>query len=343
MEIVRYLMHFLLNISTHLHDIELAGPLWRHAASLIEETGFDGFELYPVGDYDFRSIPSRMIGGVHLRFFVMLRQIWQNDDRALLKLFDTEENIRMYYGGTNRDAVVRCYRDQLELASRFGVPYVVFHPVHYELEYVFNWQPPWSWHETVDLSAEIINEVVRDTSYDGWILFENLWWPGNFRLDSTEEIDRLLSKVRWPKCGIVLDTGHLLNKNQELSNEREGIAWMLGEVEKLGDYRRLIKAVHLSKSLSGKAAKAGFAKSAPFAAADGFWDRFVIGLEQVRRIDQHEPFSDPSIAGLFDLIDPETVVFEFSFSSMKEWRDKVESQKRALQQVIAEHREELLH
>ncbi len=329
-------MNWLLNISTHGSDLEIAGPDWSEAASLLRRTGMDGFELYPAGAYDCTTIPKEIVGGVHLRFFVMLRQIWQNDREGLLRMFGSEEAVRHYYGGTNRDAVISCYRSQLELAARFDVPYVVFHPVHYELEYVFNWQPPWGWRETVDLSAEIINEVVRDTPYDGWILFENLWWPGNFRLDSTDEIDRLLSKVRWPKCGIVLDTGHLLNKNHDLSSEREGIAWMLGEVEKLGDYRKLIKAVHLSKSLSGETAKAGFANADPYAGVESFWDRFLIALEQVRRIDRHEPFGDPSIAGLFDLIEPENVVFELFFSSMQEWNDKVESQKRALQPLFAE-------
>lgn len=158
-----------------------------------------GFELYPTGNYDCSVIPPKIVGGVHLRFFVMLRQIWRNDREGLLRMFGSEETMRHYYGGVNRQAVISCYRSQLELAARFNVPYVVFHPVHYELEYVFNWQAPWGWRETIDLSAEIINEVVRDTSYDGWILFKNLWWPGNFQLDSTDEIDRLLSKVRWPK------------------------------------------------------------------------------------------------------------------------------------------------
>lgn len=331
-------MNWLLNISTHGSDLEIAGPEWSEAASLLRRTGMDGFELYPAGAYDCTAIPKQIVGGVHLRFFVMLRQIWQNDREGLLRIFGSEETVRHYYGGVNRQAVISCYRSQLELAARFDVPYVVFHPVHYELEYVFNWQPPWGWRETVDLSAEIINEVVRDTPYDGWILFENLWWPGNFRLDSTDEIDRLLSKVRWPKCGIVLDTGHLLNKNHELSSEREGIAWMLREVEKLGDYRKLIKAVHLSKSLSGETAKAGFANADPFAGAESFWDRFLIALEQVRRIDRHEPFGDPSIAVLFDLIEPDNVVFELAFSSLDEWIGRVEQQKRALRRVFPECR-----
>ncbi|HHE31503.1 MAG TPA: sugar phosphate isomerase/epimerase [Chlorobaculum parvum] len=331
-------MNWLLNISTYGSDLEIAGPEWSEAASLLRRTGMDGFELYPAGAYDCTTIPKEIVGGVHLRFFVMLRQIWQNDREGLLRIFGSEDTVRHYYGGVNGQAVISCYRSQLELAAHFDVPYVVFHPVHYELEYVFNWQPPWGWRETVDLSAEIIKEAVCDTPYDGWILFENLWWPGNFRLDSTDEIDRLLSKVNWPKSGLVLDTGHLLNKNHELRTEEEAIAFLLREVEQLGDYRKLIKAVHLSKSLSGEAAKAGFSSADPFGGATDFWQRFSIALRHVRDLDRHEPFSHSMLGELFDLIEPDNVVFELAFSSLGEWIGKVERQKRALRRFFPECR-----
>ncbi|MBN1279400.1 MAG: TIM barrel protein [Chlorobiaceae bacterium] len=323
-------MEFLLNISTHPGDLDIAGENWSEARALLRRTGFDGFELYPVGSCDYRAIPSDLIRGIHLRFFVMLRQIWNNDRKGLLEMFGTEENVRLYYGGTDRDAVLSVYRRQFELATHFRVPYVVFHPVHYELEYVFSWNPPWGWRETVDLSAEIINEVVQDTGYTGWILFENLWWPGNFRLDCVEEIDRLLSRVTYGRCGIVLDTGHILNRNQELRTEREAIAYLLDEVEKLGEYCRLIKAAHLCKSVSGEAVKAGMQLENPYAEASDFWQRFAVALSHVKEIDRHEPFSDAAIGGLFDLIDPERVVFELAYRSLEEWTASIECQQRAL-------------
>jgi len=270
----------------------------------------------------------------------MLRQIWQNDREGLLRMFGNEENVMAYYGGMDREAVLSCYRSQFELAAHFRVPYVVFHPVHYELDYVFNWKPPWDWRETVDLSAEIINEAVRGTSYEGMILFENLWWPGNFRLDSVAEIDRLFSKVSWPKCGIVLDTGHILNRNPELQSEEEAITYLLQSVEGLGDYRQLIKAVHLNKSLSGAAVKAGMQMKDPFAGETDFWKRFSVAFRHVRDIDRHEPFSEYLIGDLFDLIDPETVVFELAYSSLEEWTEKIECQQHALNRFFINNQEE---
>ncbi len=321
---------FLLNISTHANDLLLAGEAWRDAASLLQETGFDGYELYPVGGYDHNVIPERLIGGIHLRFFVMLNQIWNNDTKGLLDIFGDGDTIRHYYGGRDRQSVIDCYRKQLDLAVRFNCPYVVFHPVHYELDYVFNWQPSWQWEEMVDLSAEVINEVVRDTRYKEWILFENLWWPGNFRLDSVKEIDRLFSRLDYDKPGIVLDTGHILNKNQSLREEEDAIAYLIEEVDRLGEYRELIKAVHLCKSLSGEYVQESMKKSDPFGEAESFWERFAIAARHVRQIDTHDAFDRASIVGLFEKIRPETTVFEFSFGSREEWVGKIRRQKKAL-------------
>ena len=327
---------FLLNISTHANDLLLAGEEWRDAASLLSETGFDGFELYPVGGYDYNAIPGNLVGGIHLRFFVMLKQIWRNDTKGLIDIFGDDDTVRHYYNGCDRQAVIDHYRKQLDLAVTFGCPYVVFHPVHYELDYVFNWQPPWKWEEMVDLSAEVINEVVRKTKYKGWILFENLWWPGNFRLDSVREIDRLFSRLEYDKPGLVLDTGHILNKNHSLREEGEAIAYLLKEVDRLGGYRELIKAVHLCKSLSGKYVKESMKRSDPFDGAESFRDRFAVAVNHVRQIDIHDAFDHPSIAGLFETIEPEATVFEFSFRSREEWVDKIQRQKQSLGKVFSE-------
>jgi len=326
-------MNFLLNISTHNSDLALIEHDWTNAKKFLQTTGFAGFELYPVGTvYPYKSIPTELIGGVHLRFFIILEPIWRNDHAKLMEIFGDEDTVRAFYGGTTQEAIVECYRHQLELAHQFNVPYVVFHPVHYELDYVFNWQPPWKMKSTLELSAEVLNAVLADTPYQGWVLLENLWWPENFRLDSTREVDFLLSRIDYSKTGIVLDTGHLLNKNQAIRTEREGIMYLLSEVESLGQHRSLIKAVHLTKSLSGDYVRTP--QPEPFKNAKTFWEKLSIAARHVRQIDQHNAFEDAAIAELFDLISPDHVVFEFAFQSMPEWEKKIALQKKALGSVF---------
>jgi hypothetical protein len=53
-------------------------------------------------------------------------------------------------------------------------------------------------------------------------------------------------------------------------------------------------------------------------------------IEHVDRIDQHDPFEDPAIAGLFDIIDPAYITYEFSYKSREEWLSKIRRQRMAM-------------
>lgn len=322
-------MNTLLNISTHHGDLEIINHNWDAAKELLAQFEMDGFELYPVGkDYPYKSIPSGLIQGLHLRFFIILDPIWRNDTAKLTSIFGSQQNLEYFYGGSGKEAIIDYYQHQLELAAMFKVPYVVFHPVHYELEYVYNWNPPWDIKATMDLSVDVINTVMEGSSYKNWVLYENLWWPGNFRLDDAWEIDYLLSRTRHPKTGIVLDTGHILNKNQSLKTEKEGIGYLLDQVEALGERKAHIKAVHLTKSLSGSYVQESM--NTTFESNLDFWEKLTVAARHVRQIDQHNAFEDQAISGLFDLIHPEHVVFEFAYRSLEEWQHKIRLQKEAL-------------
>jgi hypothetical protein len=128
----------------------------------------------------------------------------------------------------------------------------------------------------------------------------------------------------------VLDTGHILNKNQSIRNESEAADYILETVERLGEYKSLIKALHLCRSLSGEYVLQSRKIDEPFKSAENFWDRLRIAAQHVRHIDQHEPFEEPFIAKLFDRISPEFTVFEFWFNDMEDWLKKINKQKKAL-------------
>ena len=327
-------MKFLLNISTHGSDRELIGDDWSVVQTFLRDEGFDGFELYPVQGYPFEKIPSGIIHGIHLRFFIIIEPIWNGNRARLLDIFGDEATILHFYGGSGREALIETYRWQLELAERLGCDYVVFHPTHCELEYIYDWKFPWTWQSTVDLSADIMNEVMRETPFRGRLLFENLWWPGNFRLDHPEEIERLLGRMDYPNCGIVLDTGHLLNKNQCIRTESEGIAYLLQTVENLGTLKSTILAVHLTRSLSAEYVNAAKSLQDPYKGSQNFWERLAIARQHVQQIDTHDAFESREIARLFESIEPEHVVFEFSFCNLSQWRTKVRAQKCALGEVF---------
>ncbi len=323
-------MKKLLNFSTHPGDPEMFGNDWTEAAAFLNQYRFDGFELYPVGNYPFQTIPPCLVRGIHLRFFIFLREIWENNGDELLKIFDNWENVEHSYGGRGADAVITTYVKQLDLAQQLACHYVVFHPVHCLLAHIYDWQFPYSWQDTLTLCSEILNESLARSSYTGLLLFENLWWPGSFRLEDIKEYHYLRERVNYKRCGIVLDTGHLLNSCGGFDNEEDGIDYLLGKVGKWGSLRDEIRTVHLTLSLSGRYIRESKEKNEHPPATTSFRQRFSMARQHVCKIDPHDPFTNTKIGDLFDLINPDNVVFEFTFNNLGVWCEKIEQQQKAL-------------
>jgi hypothetical protein len=323
-------MKFTLNISTHQGDLSILEHDWNNARRILIAEGFDGYELYPVGNYDWDSIPGDLMIGLHLRFYPILRPFWFRDDRRLLEIFGDEATISMFYGGLTRDSLIENYRNQLAIAGRLGCLYVVFHLAQSEFEYIYHWRFPWNWRETIDMCAEILGEALADSAFDGELLLENLWWPGSFRAVHPDEIEYALSRVAYPRTGIVFDTGNMLNTNQDIRSEKEGIQFLIRSVRSLGESGKTIRGVHLTRSLSGEYVAQTRNSPDPHQSRGTFWQRYHQAIDHVNKIDQHDPFEDQAIAGLFDIIDPAYVTYEFSYRSRQEWIDKVRRQRRAM-------------
>jgi hypothetical protein len=334
-------MKFVLNISTHPGDQAIIGKDWSTAQRILKTEGFDGYELYPVGEQAWETIPAGLMIGMHLRFYPILKPFWLGDNRRLLEIFGDKETIAMFYGGLTRESLVANYRKQLSLAQQLGCAYAVFHLAQSEFEYLYNWQFPWDWRDTIDMCAELLNEVLADSPFSGELLLENLWWPGSFRAVHPEEIDYALTRIAYPRAGIVFDTGHLLNTNQRIISEAQGIEFLITSLRSMGELRRTIRGVHLTRSLSAEYVTQTRALPSPPSAKGSFWDRYRQAIEHVNRIDQHDPFDDPAIAGLFEVIDPAYVTYEFSYKSQEEWLEKISRQRRAMAGVHRNLEEEL--
>jgi hypothetical protein len=326
-------MDFTLNISTHPADLAIIEHDWVNAQQLLVDEGFTGYEMYPVGEYSWERIPPGMIRGLHLRFFPIITPFWRNDHRRLLDIFGNKETIARFYGAHTPEALIDNYRTQLNLAHQLGCTYVVFHLAQSELDHIYDWQFPWEWRDTVTICAEILQAMFADSPFAGELLLENLWWPGSFRALHAEEIAYVLKRITHPRAAIMLDTGHLLNTNQQIASEQEGIRYLLDTVRSLGEMRGTIRGVHLTKSLSAGYVMQSQSATPPAAPPDSFWKQYFEAIDHVRKIDQHDAFEDTAIADLFDLINPATVTYEFTFASRREWLDKIRWQHRSMERV----------
>lgn len=323
----------LLNFSTHPGEPELFKDDWQHIMAFVHHNGFDGLELLPVGNYPFSRIPPQIVCGIHLRFFVFLRAFLQSRQEELETLFGTMENVNRFYGGSDPECIVKTYAAQLSLASDLGCDYVVYHPVQCDLAHIYNWNFPWHWQETLEICSEILNAALAESGYQGWLLFENLWWPGSFRLEYPGEYEYLRKRVHYERCGIALDTAHMLHSMHGFRQEKQAIARLLKKVESLGSLRQEIRTIHLCSALSGDYIKTS-RRSVNQQPDLDFWQQLKLARKHVSRIDPHEPFTDPAIGALFDLVKPDQVVFEFTFPDTRTWQRKITTQKKILENIL---------
>lgn len=271
----------------------------------------DGIEAVWGGeDFSYR-VPRRLRIGYHLTFWPDWLDLWLGDRTALLRKFGSERAWTAFYGG-GRDALLSGYRADLERAVAWGAEYVVFHVSDVSLEegYTYRWEH--SHQAVIDAAAQCINLLLDGRDWPFALLVENQWWPG-FTFTCPDLTARLLDAIRYPRKGILLDTGHLLNANPDLKNQCEGVAYLHRMLDEHGALTRYIRGVHLHQSISGAYVKA-HTGSLPEGWADepDYLKRFGVSYGHILRIDTHSPWTCPEIAGIIRRLEPDWLVHELS-------------------------------
>jgi len=314
----------LVNLSNYTSDLELIHNNPECLQAFLHHHHLDGLEMMFCDSWNPRVHKKEWIQGVHLRFWPNWIDFWRGDREELLRQFGSEEQIKACYGALSPEGWLNVYRKNIYNAKIAGAKYVVFHVSQTRIPELFNWQFSFSDREIIEAAIEVINELAEDIPKDMELLFENLWWPG-LTLKDKELTALLLDSVKHPKVGIMLDIGHLMNTNPELRNQDDGVDYVLKIVESLGEYKHYIHGVHLHHSLSGKYIKQSRGTNMP-------QDNILAeAMSHVLRIDEHLPFSSPSVRKIFNYIQPEYVVHEFMYTSINDWSEKIRVQQQALQ------------
>ncbi len=85
---------FLLNFSTHKKDLALFDGDWSKLEAFVARNGFHGIEPYPVGEVDRIQVPKGLVKGLLLRFFVIIRELWNEGMDGLQRVFGSLEVAR---------------------------------------------------------------------------------------------------------------------------------------------------------------------------------------------------------------------------------------------------------
>ena len=156
----------------------------------------------------------------------------------------------------------------------------------------------------------MLNELLRGVEPDFMLLVENQWWPG-FRFTDPAQTEYLLSRISYPRTGIMLDTGHLMNCNTSIRTQADGIEWILDMVRRHGALAGRIRGVHFHQSLSGRYVRrhTGFL---PADRSGDYFRDFAACYAHIQQIDRHHPWTDPACVRILDAIQPDYLTHELA-------------------------------
>jgi len=307
---------------------------WDGLAEQLRLLPLDGVEGIADPDYYDESFPSSLLTGYHMTFYPDWVDFWRQDRAALIRKFGSMETARGFYRCSSPDDYLGMFRADLALARRLGAKYLVFHVSDVSIEegYTYRWEH--TDREVTDAALELINAVLEgageDPSFD--FLVENQWWPG-FTFTDPRETEYLLSRIRYPRVGIMLDTGHLMNTNQSIRTQKDGVAYVLSMLEKHGELARAVKGLHFHQSLSGAYCRRTVGK-VPDGFPRDYIEAFGVSYAHILKIDRHNPWTDPSCVRILDAAEPEYLTHELSAKPYRSQLAAVKMQIRALRKGI---------
>lgn len=290
--------------------------------------GLQGIE----GVWAMEPIPADLLRGsvigYHLTFFTDWLDLYQENNSALIEKFGSLDAARAIYGGLGRDFLIDFYRQDLVRAKALRPKYIVFHVSDVSIEEGFTYRWRHTSREVIDAAAEIVNQLLGEEEASFEFLLENLWWPG-FTMTDPALTGRMLEEVKYPKKGIMLDTGHLMNTNPSLSTQRDAAAYLHQMLDRHGALCRYIRGLHLHQSLSGAYVREHVG-AVPDELPKDCFAQFAFNYGHVLQIDQHRPWTAPEVRSIIDRLNPAYLTHELSAGSARARRRAIETQRKAL-------------
>ena len=301
---------------------------WDALGERVRALGLDGVEAIADPDDLAGDIPLSLVAGYHMTFYPDWVDFWRHDEAALLRKFGSWAEVEKVYRGTKPEDLMAQFREDLALGRKLKAPYMVFHVSDVSLEegYTYRWLH--SHREVLDASAEFLNILLKDVPPDFDLLVENQWWPG-FTFTDPAQTEYLLSRIDYPRVGIMLDTGHLMNTNWRIRSQKEGVAYILDMVEKHGSLSERILGMHFHQSVSGAYCRRNVGEMPPDFPGE-YFAAFARSYGHIQKIDRHRPWTEPACARIIDRVEPRYLTHEISMSGGRSQLSLVAQQLRTI-------------
>lgn len=289
--------------------------------------GFDGVELMDYGDDIGTMIEVEDIIGLHMRCPHYWLDFWNGDRRRCVQEFGSMEQAFAYFGGSRRQALVDAFLQDWNRALEHRAEYVVYHVSDVSTQESLSGKFFHRDEEVIDAVCELINQALPEDAAGPWLLLENLWYPG-FTFTRPEMTWRLLNGIHYRKKGIMLDTGHLMHTNLELSTQEEALSYIHQCLDRQTDIIPFIRGVHLNQSLTGTYMKQ--LRQNPPELSDDYEKRMEEIYTCVFQMDCHQPFTCSGVRELITRIGPDYLTYEFISESREQHMEMLRIQREVM-------------
>ncbi len=325
----------LINFSVDPWDLDKFDNNIDNIRGFLARHKIDGFEMIQYANWDDCVVPTSLIHGAHTCFWPTWLDFWLENKEELLRQFGDPDICAQYYRCSSKPEMIDYYKREMERAAAAGVHYVVFHVSHIEMEHCYTYDFTYDDEEVTEAFIDMANQILEGADPNLEILFENHWYPGLTFLKK-DIMTKIMTEIKHPKKGFVLDIGHLMNTNLNLRSEKEAVDYMVGVLDGLGEVAWHIKAIHLNSSLTGEYVKHAIAGAAVYDETLDFNTQQIQLYAHISKIDTHAPFLDASINKIIDVVAPKYLVYEFSVETQEALDDLVRLQNRILEETGVE-------
>ena len=269
---------------------------------MTDNLGLDGIESLVYGTKS-RDLPGKESTiGCHLNYWPDWMNFWLGKRELFEEEFPTRDSLISYYGGETPEEWLETIRGNLRAAAREEPKYVVWHVADCMAREAWTGKFHYTDKEVLFETARIYSLVKNALPSNVTVLLGNIFWPGLNAL-SPENVDYFFSLLGGGNVGLLLDTGHLMNTNPDIRDEKDGADYVTKVIKNLGSMKDLILGMHLSCSISGEYRKRA-AGNIPAEITPEVISRHISS------IDRHEPFRTEAAARIVEAAEPSYVTHE---------------------------------
>ena len=304
-------MNHLFNISVYHPEHDLA----KARAFCADGRYADGLELltgYEPADASYKGV----VGSVHLPYATD----WYGPATGKRPVDESVDPglIRYRYYGRDESEILDSFITMMKVAEPFDPAYAVLHAGSANTDELLCYDYTDSDIDVIDKLAEILNQAV--SRFPGeeppfTLALENTWWPG-FRATGPKGFKRLTQKLEFDDWGICLDTGHLLFTTKG-SDDEAGAIEILNRVADTYPEEMILRIVTMHLHLNTSATIHRTLCDDDCARLP-LEERIQGAFKLIGNIDQHRPFSDPSIVEYVGRFDPDFIVHEMGAIVLEE-------------------------